>query len=79
MKRMECHTELLEIVAAENLAGRLPGCLHSRQKQADENAYDGDDDQDLDERQAGFIGVCHRACLYLLPREDRILTRPKRE
>ena len=63
MKPMECETQLLEIIAAQGLPGRLPGCLHRRQKQADEDAYDGDDDQDLDEREAGLGSGYHHVCL----------------
>src|SRR5436190_16018 len=50
---VEPDAELFQVVAALDAVGRLPHLLHGREQQADQDADDGDDDEQLDEREAG--------------------------
>jgi hypothetical protein len=43
--------DLLEVVGALDPVGRLPDFLDGGEQQSDQNADDGDDDQQLDERE----------------------------
>jgi len=43
--------ELLQVVDALGATGRLAGRLHGRQEQGDQHADDGDDHQQLDQRE----------------------------
>ena len=50
---MQGQHQLPEVVFALGAAGGLAGLLHGGHEQADENANDGDDHQQFDEREAG--------------------------
>ena len=45
---MHCENKLLDVVRALHTARRFTGRLNRRQKQTDEDADDGDDDEELD-------------------------------
>src|SRR5262249_10152711 len=44
--------KLMQMVAAHDAVGRRANLLHRRRRQADEDAYDRDDDEYFDERKA---------------------------
>jgi hypothetical protein len=50
---MKGETQLPEIVHACGPIGRFPNLLDSRKEQADKHADDGDDDQQLNQREGG--------------------------
>ena len=52
MEAVGGQANLLEIVLAFHAVGRLANFLHGRQQEADEDRDDGDDDEQLDEREA---------------------------
>ena len=51
------HGDLAQVVAALGAGGRLPHLLDGGQEQADEDGDDGDDDQQLDQREA-LLATC---------------------
>src|SRR5437762_3323790 len=58
---VQADAELLEVVAALRPPGRLASGLHRRQEQGDQNADDGNDDEQLDEREAAAPRYGERA------------------
>src|SRR5439155_20515164 len=50
--RVQGQPKLLEIVAARHTVGRFPYLLDRRQKQADQHGDDGDDDEELNQRES---------------------------
>jgi hypothetical protein len=47
---VHCQADLVHVVAARHASGGLANLLDSRQQQSDEDAYDSNDDQELDQR-----------------------------
>ena len=50
---VECQANLLEIVGTADAVGRLADLLHRGHEQAHQECDDRNDDQQLDEREAG--------------------------
>jgi hypothetical protein len=63
---VHCQAELLEVVDALGAAGRLASRLHCGQKQRDQHRNDGDDHQQLNQRESGAsfagTGADHGEC-----------------
>ena len=49
---VQSETDLLEVVRALGATGGLAGRLHRRKQERDEHGNDGDDHQQLDQREA---------------------------
>jgi hypothetical protein len=49
---VESEGDLLEVIRTLHAAGSLAGGLHRRQEEGHQDADDGDDDEQLDERKA---------------------------
>jgi hypothetical protein len=49
--------ELLELIAALRAAGGLTRRLDGRKQQANKDAYDGDDDQEFDQRKGPTLST----------------------
>jgi hypothetical protein len=49
--------KLSEVVAARRASGRFAGLLHGGEQQRDEDANDGDDDEQFDERERAAGGA----------------------
>jgi hypothetical protein len=49
--------KLPEVVAARGASGRFAGLLHGGEQQRDEDANDGDDDEQFDERERAAGGA----------------------
>src|SRR5207253_11319641 len=60
---LKAQANLLEVVGAVRLVGRLPDLLHRRKQQANQNANDGDHHQELHKGEApGFCKVLGPHC-----------------
>jgi hypothetical protein len=49
--------DLLEVVLTADAVGRLANLLHGGEQQADQDGNDGDDHQQLDQRERGARGL----------------------
>jgi len=52
-------SDLLEVVAALAAAGRLPGLLNGGEQDGHENGDDGDDDEQLNQREPVAMSKTH--------------------
>src|SRR5262245_21920117 len=57
---VQAEADLLEIVGALHPVGGLPDLLNGREKQADQDRDDGDDDEEFDERKPWRPGTWRR-------------------
>jgi len=60
---VQAETELFQVVFALRPAGRLPGLLHRRQQQGNQNRDDGNHHQQFNQGKSAFRESEHRSSL----------------
>ena len=62
--KRECDPKLAKVIRALGAVGRFPRALHGRQKQRNQHAHDGDDNEKFDEGKTGLLSLAHLKVLH---------------